>query len=150
MNAVSDVIKAFFEVLERGNNTLDMAVIDSQYGDTFMFGDPGGARVIEKQKFLAALPRRQEFFNSLGHKFTRVILLDETRLDDHYVLVEAHFLMHFEPPSTQPVDALLDSTFILFIKEDTPRIVMHIEHHDLQQAMRERGLLPIATATAIR
>ena len=141
MCAVSEIVKEFFVVQEKSGNTLDLALIDSQYSDTFMFGDPSGSRVIEKQKFLAVLPRRQEFFKSLGHKYTHVVSLEENKLDDHYVVVEAHFQMHFEPPSRQSVDAMLNSTYILFIKEGAARIVMQIEHHDLQVAMRELGLL---------
>ena len=135
-------MKEFFEGFESNGNALDMDLIASQYGDTFMFADPNGTRVIEKQKFLAALPSRQAFFKTLGHTSTRILSLDETRLDDQYVMVRAHLLMHFEPAAAQPLDAKLDSTFIFFIKEDAPRIVMHLEHEDLQQAMQARGLLP--------
>jgi len=142
MTQVSESVKKFFEGVEQASNTLHLELISSQYADTFMFGDPSGARVIEKQKFLTVLPKRQEFFKSFGHKTTQVVSLDETRLDDHYVMVRAHFRMHFEKASTQSVDANLASTFILYIKDAVPQIVMHIEDEFLEAAMQRLGLLP--------
>jgi hypothetical protein len=133
-------IKKFFEGVEQASNSLDLQLIDSQFADQFIFADPNGARVIEKQKFLPALPKRQEFFKSLGHQSTKVLSLEETPIDDQYTMVKAHFLMQFQTPG-QVIEAKVDSTYILFMKNDAPRIVMHIEHEDLKEAMQARGLL---------
>ncbi len=105
-----------------------------------MFADPNGTRVIEKEKFLAALPKRQAFFKSVGHKSTRVLSLEETDLDAHYVLVHAGFEMRFEKEPAAPVDAHLDSTFIFYIDDGSAKIVFHIEHEELQHALQARGL----------
>ncbi len=142
MSQVRPMIKKFFEQYENDMNVLDLDRIGSQYADTFMFADPNGTRVVEKQRFLAALPKRQEFFKTVGHQSTRVLSLDETALDDHYVLVHARFVMRFEKGSVPPVDAHLDSTFVFYIDADSPKIVFHIEHEELQQALQGRGLLP--------
>jgi hypothetical protein len=40
------------------------------------------------------------------------------------------------------VDAQLDSTFILHIKDGSATIVFQHEHEEFQQAMRARGVLP--------
>jgi hypothetical protein len=134
-------IKKFFEGVEQASNTLDLNLIDSQYADQFIFADPNGTRVIEKQKFLPALPKRQEFFKSLGHQSTKVLSLDETPIDDQYTMVKAHFLMEFQKTPGQMMEARVDSTYILFMKGKAPNIVMHIEHEDLKEAMQARGLL---------
>ena len=134
-------IKAFFEQVEQASNTLDLDLIDAQFADQFIFADPNGTRVVEKQKFLAFLPQRREFFKSLGHQSTKVLSLDETQLDDQYTMVKAHFLMQFKKASGQIVDAKVDSTYFLFMKGDSPKIVMHMEHEDLKEAMQKRGLL---------
>ena len=134
-------IKVFFEGIEQASNTLDLALIDSQYADQFLFADPNGTRVVEKEKFLPFLPKRQEFFKSLGHQSTQVLSLEETPLDDQYTMVKAHFLMRFQKTSAQIAEAKVDSTYILFMKGASPRIVMHIEHEDLKEAMQARGLL---------
>ena len=134
-------IKLFFEGVEKASNTLDLDLIDSQFADQFIFADPNGTRVIEKQKFLPALPKRQEFFKSLGHRSTRVLSLDETPIDDQYTMVKAQFLMQFQKMPGETTEAKVDSTYILFMKGDVPKIVMHIEHEDLKEAMQARGLL---------
>ena len=134
-------IKRFFEGVEQASNTLDLELIDSQYADQFIFADPNGTRVVEKQKFLPFLPKRQEFFKSLGHQSTNVLSLEETSIDDRYTMVKAHFLMQFQKPIEQIVEAKIDSTYILFMKDDAPKIVMQIEHEDLKEAMQARGLL---------
>ena len=134
-------IKEFFEGVEQASKTLDLNLIDSQFADQFIFADPNGTRVVEKQKFLAFLPQRQEFFQSIGHQSTNVLSLDETRLDDQYTMVKAHFLMTFQKSSGEVVDAKIDSTYFLFMKGETPKIVMHMEHEDLKEAMRIRGIL---------
>ena len=135
-------IQKFFEGVEQAGNTLDLELIDSQFADQFIFADPYGTRVVEKQKFLAFLPQRQDFFKSMGHRSTKVLSLDETQLDDQYTMVKAHFLMQFKKASGEIVDAQLASTYFLFMKGETPKIVMHMEHEDLKEAMRERGILP--------
>jgi hypothetical protein len=134
-------IKVFFEGVEQASNTLDLNLIDAQYADHFIFADPHGTRVIEKGKFIPALPKRREFLTSIGHQSTKVLSLEETPIDDHYIMVKAHFLMHFKKTSGQITEANVDSTYILFMKGELPKIVMHIEHEDVQQVMKNRGLL---------
>jgi len=137
----TDKLNLFFEGIEKAGNSLDLELINSQFADQFIFADPNGTRVIEKQKFLPALPKRQEFFKSIGHQSTRILSLDETWLDDQYAMVKAHFLMQFKKASGQIVEAEVDSTYFLFMKGDSPKIVMHMEHEDLKEAMQKRGLL---------
>ena len=134
-------IKEFFEGVESASNTLDLNLIDAQFADQFIFADPNGTRVVEKQKFLPFLPKRREFFKSIGHQFTKVLSLEETPIDDQYTMVKAHFLMQFQKSTGESKEINLDSTYILFMKGETPKIVMHIEPEDVQQAMKDRGLL---------
>src|ERR1051325_1377979 len=134
-------IKKFFEGVETASNTLDLNLIDAQFADQFIFADPNGTRVVEKEKFLPFLPKRKEFFKSLGHQSTKVLSLEETPIDDQYTMVKAHFLMEFQKTTGQIAEAKVDSTYILFMKGDSPKIVMHIEHEDLREAMQARGLL---------
>jgi len=142
MNTASQVVTEFFEQYELSRNTLDLGLIASQYPDSFMWADPNGARVVERQVVLASLPRGQEFLKALGHKFTKVLSINETGLDDHYVLVRVQFLWRFEKAPAQPIDVKLDSTFILYINNGSPKIVFQHECEDFQQALRARGVLP--------
>lgn len=146
MKPVSDAVKEFFQGVEKASNTLDLELIRSQYNDSFVFANPSGPRVIAVEQLLAALPQRQGFFRSLGHKSTRVESLDETRLDEHYTMVRAHFIFQFEKAMTPPVEMQVDSIYILHIQNGSAKIVTHIEHEDLRAAMQTRGLLPGTTA----
>src|SRR6187549_3182206 len=137
----TDKLNLFFEGIEKVGNSLDLELINSQFADQFLFADPYGTRVIEKQKFLTALPKRLEFFKSLGHQSTKILALDETQLDDQYTMVKAHFLIQFRKPSGEIIEARVDSTYFLFMKGDSPKIIMHMEHEDLKEAMQKRGLL---------
>jgi hypothetical protein len=81
------------------------------------------------------------FFKSIGHQSTKVLSLDEMRLDDQYTMVKAHFLMRFKKASGEIAEAKVDSTYFLFMKGDSPKIIMHMEHEDVKEAMQARGLL---------
>ena len=140
MSTAAQRIKAFFERWERITDASDPELIASQYTDPFLFADPSGTRVVERQKFVAALPRRREFFKNLGHKHTRIERFHETALDDHYVLVRVGFLMVFETAAAQRVEQRVESTFILHLAGE-PKILMHIEHESLEQALRTSGVL---------
>ncbi len=142
MNPTNESVKQFFEQYERGADTLDLDLVNAQYADWFMFADASGTRVVEKQKFLAVLPKRQEFFKTLGLQSTRVVSVEQTALSDRYVLARVRFLFHFEQAPGQPVDAEIDSTFILHVENGSPKIVFHLEHDDIQHALQARGALP--------
>ena len=92
MNATSPVIQEFFDQYAQSRSVLDIDLIASQYPDSIMFAGPNGARVAEKPAILAAFPKGREFLEALGHKSTKLLSLDEIRLDDHYVLVRARFV----------------------------------------------------------
>ena len=139
--STSPVVQEFFEQYERSRNTFDVALIASQYPDSFMLAGPAGVRVVEKPAVLEAVSKGREQLKALGHKTTTLVSLDETRVDEHYAMVRARFIWRFEK-APGPIDVDLDSTFILFVKDGAPRIVFQHEHEDFQQALRTRGVLP--------
>jgi hypothetical protein len=143
MKQVSDLIRTFFEDFERVSNTFEQDLLASQFSDPFMAADPhGGIQVAKKDDFLAGIAKRQAFFHSIGFQFVKIVPLEETWLDTHYVMVKAHTSMRFEKTLAQPIDLDNDSTYILFIKDDSPKIVFNLTHEDLMKIMQEHGLLP--------
>ena len=142
MSTTTPAVQEFFDQYARSRGARDIDVIASQYPDAFMFAGPNGARVAEKAAVLAAFPKGQEFLKALGHKSTKVVSLDETRLDPHYVLVRAVFLWRFEVAPADPIDVNVDSTFILYSNQGALTIVFQHEHEDFQQLLRDRGVLP--------
>ena len=142
MQVTSDLVREFFRRYERSRNTFETDLIETLYPDAFMFADPNGARVTEKQAVLVALSRGRELLRTLGHASTTLESLDETRLDECYTMVRARFVWRFEKAPAQPVDVAVDSAFILYIKHDVARIVFQQEHEEFQQALRAQGILP--------
>jgi hypothetical protein len=142
LSTTSPLVKKFFNQYASSRSAQDIDLIASQYPDSFMFAGPNGARVAEKQAVLAAFPKGQEFLRSLGHKSTEVLSLDETKIDQHYVLVRALFVWRFQRPSEQPVDVKVHSTFILYVDQGAPRIVFQHEEEDFQKLLRVSGVLP--------
>jgi len=141
MNTPTRAVQEFFDKYAQCRSVMDVDLIASQYSDSIMFAGPTGARVSEKSAILAAIPKGQEFLKSIGHKSTKVLSLDETRLDDHYVFVRAQFVWRFEKPSAQAIDVKINSTFILYINDGAHKIVFQHEQEDFQQALRASGVL---------
>ena len=50
--------------------------------------------------------------------------------------------MRFEKNLGQPIDLEDYSTYILYVKDASPRIVFYTTHENLMKIMQERGLLP--------
>ena len=141
-NQLSDPIKQFFEEFERGSNTFEKELLASQFSDTFMAADPdGGIQVVKKEDFIAGIAARQAFFHSIGFQFVKIVPLEETRLGDHYVMAKVHVHMRFEKNPGQPIDLKDSSTYILFIKDDSPQVVFYLTHENLAKIMQEVGLV---------
>jgi hypothetical protein len=142
MNATTPGVREFFEQYTRSRTAMDLDLIASQYPDAFMMAGPNGPRTVEKSMILGAFTSGQSFLKASGHKSTRVLSLDETRLDQRYVLVRAQFVWRFAKASAQPTDVTISSTFVLDTGADATKIVFQHEHEDFQQALRASGVLP--------
>ena len=142
MTTPTPMVQEFFREYAHSRSASDIDGIVSQYPDSFMFAGPKGARVTEKSVVLATFSKGQEFLTSLGHKSTELLTLDETRMDQHYVLVRALFVWRFQRALAESIDVKVDSTFILFIDEGAPKIVFQHEREDFQQLLRASGVLP--------
>lgn len=143
MSQVSDIIKTFFEDFERASNTFERDLLVSQFCDPFISADPnGGIQVVKQDDFLAGIAKRQAFFHSIGFQFVKIDPFEENSLDARYVMVKAHGSMRFEKTSGQLIDIDNDTTYVLFIKDNSPKIIFTLTHEDLMKIMQEHGLLP--------
>jgi len=142
MSQASDVVQKFFEDFERSSNTFESDLLSLQFSDPFMAADPdGGIQVVKMDDFIAGIAKRRAFFQSLGLQFTKMVSLDETRLNEHYVMANVHWQMHFEQDPGKQVDAHNSSVYILFVKDDSPRIVFYLTHENIMKVMQKLGLL---------
>ena len=143
MTTITPAIKEFFDRYASSRSNQDIDLIASQYPDSFMVAGPNGVHVAQKSTVLAACPQGQEFLKSLGHESTEVLSLNETRMDEHYLLVRALFVWRFRRESLPSREATVDSTFIVYIDKGAPKIVFQLEHEDFRQALRASGVLPV-------
>lgn len=142
MEQVSDIVRKFFESYQRSINAHDPELIASRYGDSFMFAGPQGTQAVKKEDFLKALPKRQWFFKSIGLTSSTIRSLEETRLDDNYVMVKTYWNMRFEKEAEQPIVAETSATYILCQEESSLLIVFQLDHQNLMKTAQDLGLLP--------
>ena len=142
MTQVSDIVRNFFESFEQASNTLDLELLGSQYSDSFMFASPQGVQPIKKDDFLKVLPKRKGFFKTMGLISSTITALEETRLDENYIMVKAHWNMRFEKKPEQAITDETSATYFLFQQENILQIVFQLDHQDLTKRVQELGLMP--------
>ena len=143
MTHASEKVIEFFDNYAEALHVLDLEVLGSAYGDTFMFAGPAGVQAVKREDFLKVVPKRQAFFESVGLTSTTLQSLEETPLDDDYVLVDASWNMRFEKElELLGLDESSAATYILRRNDDSFQIVFQLDHQDLTRRVRELGLLP--------
>ena len=142
MPDTGDSVRKFFNDYANATGSLDLAFFASAYGDHFMFASPSGTQPVKRDDFLKVLPKRQEFFAAVGLKSSVIQSLEETPLDDHYVMVKTRWSMRFEKHAERPVLVDTAATYVLRQEERSMRIVFQLDHQDLTQRVRDLGLLP--------
>lgn len=100
-------------------------------------GDQKASRPSKKDDFLKALPRRDEYFKSLGLISSKVEGLEISKLDSRYVLARAAWNMRFQHDGTAPVDSEISASYILSITGKGLEVVFQIDHQDLAKKAQE-------------
>ena len=95
MQPSNDAIETFFREFEQRSDRGDIPALLPQFADTFMAAGPQGAQCIRSADFALALPKRKQFFDSLGCRSTALVSLDYNRLDVRYVLAKTRWRMTF-------------------------------------------------------
>lgn len=145
MNTISPNVQNFFEAFEGNLEASDPALVASQYGDVFMFAGPQGTQAVKKDDFLRVIPKRAGFFKSVGLTSSTIQGLEETRLDNHYLLVKAQWSMRFEVGERSTTVDGIAATYLLHQQAGQLQIVFQLDHQDLMQWVQELGLLPATT-----
>ncbi len=140
MTDLEERVRRFFEEYQTANINFELQRIATSYADVFMFADPKGVRSVKKEDFLKVLPRRKEFFKSLGLISSIIESTDAIELDSHYVLVKTVWKMRFVRSTGESVDCRNFATYILAVSGDSFEIVFQIDHQDLIQKAKELGL----------
>ena len=133
-------VEAFLRAFEHIGNQHDVAALVSRFADTFLVAGPDGARVVKASDFAQVLPKRQQMFEQMGHRSTKLDSAVVTELDGRYVMAETKWRMTFAHGEGQLSDVLLGSTYVLDTKNEL-EILLYLTHQDITTVLRERGIL---------
>jgi hypothetical protein len=109
-----------------------------QFADVFMAADPSGVRAVPSSKLLMAIPQRKKLFEGVGGGATALTSVEQTRLDDRYVLLKTEWLMKLDRGGGPGEALTLRSTLVLYRSDDGLKIVFYLNHEDLMSLLRER------------
>jgi hypothetical protein len=136
------LVQAFFSGYEQANADSDIQRIAACYATVFLFGGPIGIQAVKKDDFLRVLPRRKEFFKSIGLASTQIARLEEVSLDSKYVLVKVVWRMRFDGKIAEPIHSENSATYILAATDDNRfEIVFQIDHQDLLKKAQGLGMV---------
>ena len=142
MAEASKAIRDFFEAYAQATGSLDLAFLESGYGDTFMFAGPGSVQAVKRDDFLKVVPKRGAFFKSVGLVASEIRSVEETRLDDNHTMVRTLWSLRFERDAGPPIIAETAATYIMRLQHGSWQIVFQLDHQDLAKRVQELGLLP--------
>jgi hypothetical protein len=136
MTRVRPDVRAFFRCYERAATDLDSEALASCFCAVFMSLDASSAAAVSPQALLAALPRRKQLFTAIGCDGLELADISEMPLDNLHTLVWTtwNLRMRDERPS-DPV--CLRSTFILRKEDQAWRIVLYLNHQDMNKLFDE-------------
>jgi hypothetical protein len=141
MDARSAEIEAFFRDFERHSNSGDVEQAAALFADPFMTADPTGSRSVSAADMRAAVPKRKQLFDAMGCRGTTLVSIDQTPLDDDYVMARTNWAIEF------PSQVLtLSSTYIVSTSGGRFKIVFYLNHQNLTAVLKDRGLMPAAPA----
>ena len=136
MTRVRPDVRAFFQRYERAGQDLDTEALTSSFGEVFISLDASSAAVVPPHALLAALPRRKQLFESIGSDGMELADISETPLDDLHTLVRTSWNLRMR--DEKPHDPIcLRSTFILRKHDGAWRIVLYLNHQDMNELFKE-------------
>jgi hypothetical protein len=136
MPPVRPDVRAFFQRYERAAEDLDSEALTGLFRAVFMSLDTSSATTLSPQALLAALPRRKQLFEAIGSDGLELADISELPLDDLHTLVRTSWNLRMRNvPPRDPI--CLRSTFILRKDDGAWRIVLYLNHQDMNKLFRE-------------
>ena len=134
-------VREFFQQYARARSERDVELIAAQYNDPYMLADANGARIVDKATVLAVFPVGLQLLKTHGHTLTVLRSLEESVVDEHYRFVRAEFVWSFEKPERPAIEVVIDTTFMVYVKENVLTIVFQQEREDFRDALRSHGIV---------
>jgi hypothetical protein len=139
MDRVRPDVRAFLQRYDRAAHDLDTDALISSFGDVFLSLDASSAVAVSPQALLAALPRRRQLFEAIGSDGLELADISEMPLDDRHTLVRTSWRLRMRGQA--PRDPMfLHSTFILRKDDRAWRIVLYLNHQDMNKLFSELAL----------
>lgn len=136
MTSVRPDVRAFFRRYERAAEDLDSEALTSCFCAMFMSLDASSAATLSPQQLLVALPRRKQLFQAIGSDGLELADISELPLDDLHTLVRTSWKLRMRnQPPRDPVR--LRSTFLLRRDDRAWRIVLYLNHQDMNKLFHE-------------
>ena len=136
MTSVRPDVREFFRRFQSAGEDLDNEELASLFSGVFMSLDANSATAVSPQALLAALPRRKQLFEAIGSDGLELADISEMPLDDRHTLVRTSWRLRMR--SQAPTDPIfLLSSFILRREDGAWRIVLYLNHQDLNKLFRE-------------
>ena len=145
METTTHAIEDFLRAFEHTDNRREINELVSQFADTFLVAGPDGSRAIKVSDFVLALPKRQEMFDRMGCRSTKLATVAVTKLDDRYAMAEAKWLMTFAHSDGQSSEVPIGSTYIVDTNGGDAggqlKILFYLTHQDIMAVLLEHGIL---------
>jgi len=136
MTSVRPDVRDFFRRYQSAGEDLDSEALASLFSGVFMSLDANSATAVSPQALLAALPRRKQLFEAIGSDGLELADISEMPLDDLHTLVRTSWRLRMR--SQAPRDPIfLLSSFILRREDGLWRIVLYLNHQDLNKLFSE-------------
>jgi hypothetical protein len=130
-------VNEFFSRYETANAIFDVDQIAACYADLFMFGGPAGVQCVKKEDFVKVLPRRKEYFRSLGLEASNIDSVEAVALASRYTFANVIWKMRFRRGASEPVFSENGASYVLSRTNDSFQIVFQIDHQDLKKKAEE-------------
>jgi len=129
-------VRAFLPRYDRAAHDLDTDALMSSFADVFLTLDASTAAAVSPQALLAALPRRKQLFENIGSDGLELADISEMPLDDLHTLVRTSWRLRMRAQARRdPI--FLHSTFILRKDDGAWRIVLYLNHQDMNKLFSE-------------
>lgn len=139
MSELNAEAKMFFDRYEKANTESDIQGIAALYGEVFMFANSQGVQAVRKEDFMKVIPRRKDFFKSLGLVSTRIGVVEASKLGLHYVLVKTVWHVRLARITGEPAEVQAATTYILAAAGESFQIVFQLDHQDLANIAQDLG-----------
>jgi hypothetical protein len=127
---VEEAIRTFFKTYEAANAAGDVSAISDLYANNFIFGGPKGSQMVKREDFVKAIPKRKQYFQSMGLGATKLSTFSWSQLDPFYIQVRTQWEMIVQ--SAQAANSLLtEATYVIETRSDSLKILLQIDHQDL-------------------